>query len=45
MRVSPAPLLLAAAVEEVGHVRVLLGLGGVQLAHAVLREDLRERLA
>ena len=35
MRVSPGPLLLDAAVEEVRHVRVLLRLGGVQLPRAV----------
>ncbi len=38
------PLPLFAAVEEVRHVRVLLGLGGVELAHAVSREHLRERV-
>src|SRR5205085_2561241 len=38
------PLVLAPAVEEVRHVRVLLGLGDVQLADVVLREHLGERL-
>ena len=36
----PLPLLLAAAVEEVGDVRVLLGLGDVKLAPAGLGDDL-----
>ena len=36
----PLPLLLATAVEEVGDVRVLLGLGDVQLAPAGLGYDL-----
>ncbi len=40
----PRPLRLDAAVEEVGHVRVLLGLGHVQLAQAALGEHLGERL-
>ena len=40
----PAPLLFAAAVEEVRHVRVLLGLGDVELPHALLGKGLRERL-
>src|SRR5207244_11504785 len=39
------PLVLAAAVEEVRDVCVLLRLGGVQLAIAVLGEDLGHRLA
>ena len=38
------PLVLAAAVEEVRDVRVLLGLGDVQLADAVLGADLGHRL-
>ena len=37
----PLPLLLAAAVEEVGDVRVLLGLGDVQLALAAARRSPR----
>ena len=36
----PLPLLLAAAVEEVGDVRVLLGLGDVKLAAAGRGDDL-----
>src|SRR5207248_3644448 len=39
-----APLLFAAAVEEVRHVRVLLGLGDVQLPNTLLGESLRKRL-
>ena len=39
----PLPLLLAAAVEEVGDVRVLLGLGDVQLAARRLGDHLGER--
>ena len=47
-RVDEDPLLLverllAAAVEEVRHVRVLLRLGGVELADAVLAQHLGER--
>src|SRR3954454_21447064 len=38
------PLVLAAAVEEVSHVRVLLRLRRVQLAQAVFGEHLGERL-
>ena len=34
--------LLDAAVEEVGHVRVLLGLGGAQLRHAALGQHLAQ---
>ena len=39
----PLPLLLAAAVEEVGDVGVLLGLGDVQLAAAGLGDRLGQR--
>ena len=35
--------LLASAVEEVGHVRVLLGFGGVELPQTGVRQDLRHR--
>ena len=44
MRRLAGPLVLAAAVEEVRDVRVLLGLGDVQLADAVLGADLGHRL-
>jgi len=40
----PWPRLLAAAVEEVRHVCVLLGLGDVQLLQPVLGNDLRQRV-
>ena len=42
MRVSPAHSLLAAAVEEVGDVGVLLGLGDMELADVVLGQDFRD---
>src|SRR5204863_2005428 len=38
------PLVLTAAVEEVGDVRVFLGLGRVELPDVVLGEHLRQRL-
>jgi len=38
------PLPFAAAVEEIGHVSVLLGLGDVQLPHPVLGQHLGQGL-
>src|SRR5947208_10845840 len=35
--------VLLAAIEEIGHVRVLLGLGHMQLSDAAVRQGLRER--
>jgi hypothetical protein len=42
---APLPFLrrLLAATEEVRHMRVLLGLGNVQLAAALARDDVRQR--